>query len=185
MTREQDLVELVSPTGEPIGQSTVVDAHDGPGLLHRAFSVLLFDDDGRTLLQQRSATKTRFPLRWANACCGHPSPGEPVADAAARRLAEELGVEAVDLADAGVFTYAARDSVTGRTEREYDHVLVGRVRPDMLTVPDPAEVAAVRWIAPSTVLAAPADAGYAPWLPGVLRIALQSRRHLGGVDAAG
>ena len=49
---------------------------------------------GRTLLQQRAAAKTRFPLRWANACCGHPAPGEAVTVAAARRLGEELGVTA-------------------------------------------------------------------------------------------
>ena len=51
-------------------------------MLHRAFSVLLFDDDGRTLLQQRAAVKSRFPSRWANTCCGHPGPGEPVVEAA-------------------------------------------------------------------------------------------------------
>jgi isopentenyl-diphosphate Delta-isomerase len=172
---DRSLVELVSPEGRTIGSSTVEAAHEGDGLLHRAFSVLLFDADGRTLLQRRSAAKTRFPLRWANTCCGHPAPGESVVGAATRRLAEELGVRGVDLADVGVFTYAAADDATGRIEREYDHVLVGRVRADLATVPDPTEVASVRWVAPSAVLDDLTETGsaeYAPWLPGVLRVAL-------------
>ena len=91
MTREETPVELVDADGTAMGEATVAVAHTAPGLLHRAFSVLLFDPDGRLLLQQRAAGKTRFPLRWANACCGHPAPGEPVAEAAARRLGDELG----------------------------------------------------------------------------------------------
>ena len=65
-----------TPTGRPIGSATVDEAHQAPGQLHRAFSVFLRDADGRVLLQQRAAAKTRFPLRWANTCCGHPAPGE-------------------------------------------------------------------------------------------------------------
>jgi isopentenyl-diphosphate delta-isomerase len=173
--REQSLVELVSTDGASIGSSTVETAHTGAGLLHRAFSVLLFDAQGRTLLQRRSAAKTRFPLRWANACCGHPAPGEAVVEAATRRLAEELGVGGVDLADVGVLTYAASDPATARIEHEYDHVLVGHVRSDLATSPDPDEVASLVWVDPSAVLGdvtGPRSAEYAPWLPGVLRIAL-------------
>jgi isopentenyl-diphosphate delta-isomerase len=175
--RERSLVELVSPDGSTIGSSTVEEAHTGAGRLHRAFSVLLFDTQGRTLLQRRSAVKTRFPLRWANACCGHPAPGEPVVDAATRRLAEELGVDGVALADVGVLTYAASDPATGRIEHEYDHVLVGHVGSDLATVPDPDEVASLAWVNPSAALddaAGARSAEYAPWLPGVLRIALEA-----------
>jgi isopentenyl-diphosphate Delta-isomerase len=175
--REQSLVELVSPDGASIGSSTVEVAHTGAGLLHRAFSVLIFDAQGRTLLQRRSAAKTRFPLRWANACCGHPAPGEAVVEAATRRLAEELGVAGVDLADVGVLTYAASDPATARIEHEYDHVLVGHVRSGLATTPDPDEVASLAWVAPSAVLGditGPRSAEYAPWLPGVLRIALEA-----------
>jgi isopentenyl-diphosphate delta-isomerase len=175
--REQALVELVSADGETVGASTVVEAHADPGLLHRAFSVLLFDGAGRTLLQQRSAAKRRFPLRWANACCGHPAPGERVAEAAERRLAEELGIRGVALTDVGVFTYAAADPASGGAEREYDHVFVGRVRFDLTTDPDPAEVAATRWVAVPALLdevAAEGSADHAPWLSGVLRVALAS-----------
>jgi isopentenyl-diphosphate delta-isomerase len=177
MSTEHALVELVSPDGTPIGSSTVDEAHAGEGRLHRAFSVLLFDTEGRTLLQRRSATKTRFPLRWANACCGHPAPGDDVVAAAIRRLAEELGVRGVGLAPVGILTYAASDPATGRVEREYDHVLVGHVGSGLTSTPDPAEVASLRWAAPSAVLddlTGTQSAEYAPWLPGVLRIALAS-----------
>ena len=172
MSREAHLVELVDAAGVHTGQSTVDEAHREPGLLHRAFSVLLLDPAGQVLLQRRAAVKTRFPLRWANACCGHPTPGQPVAEAAARRLAEELSVTGVELVPVGVHVYTAADPATGRVEREYDHVLVGRVATDLTMAPDPAEVAEVRWVPPAelgTDLAARPDA-YAPWLAGVLAL---------------
>ena len=149
MTREAHLVELVDPAGQPTGESTVDDAHRAPGRLHRAFSVLVVDQAGRLLLQRRSAYKTRFPLRWANACCGHPSPGQPVTEAAARRLVEELSVTGLDLVEVGVYAYVASDPASGRIEREYDHVLVGRVGADLPVQPDPAEVDEVRWVSPA------------------------------------
>jgi isopentenyl-diphosphate delta-isomerase len=173
--RELHLVELVSPDGIPVGAATVHDAHTAPGSLHRAFSVLLFDPDGRTLLQQRAATKTRFPLRWANACCGHPAPGEPVLAAAGRRLQAELGFRSVPLAEAGVYTYRAVDAVTGRVEHEYDQVLVGRIPAGAALDPDPAEVAALRWTDPAELAAVASSSDYAPWLSGVLAIASTER----------
>jgi isopentenyl-diphosphate delta-isomerase len=172
MSREAQLVELVDDTGAPVGRSTVDEAHRAPGQLHRAFSVLLLDPDGRLLLQQRAAVKTRFPLRWANACCGHPSPGTTVASAAGARLTEELGVAPMLLGEIGVYLYRATDPSTGRVEHEYDHVLIGRVAPDLPTAPDPAEVAATRWVPVPELLAdlrAHPDA-YAPWLAGVLAL---------------
>ena len=167
--REQDLVELVDSDGRAVGESTVEEAHQAPGRLHRAFSVLLVDPEGRLLLQQRAASKTRFPLRWANACCGHPAPGEPVVVAASRRLAEEVGLRAVPLAKIGVYVYRAGDPVTGRVEHEYDHVLLGRVVRDPHLDPDPTEVADVRWLTGDSLrddLDAQPDR-YAPWLGGV------------------
>ncbi len=171
-TREALLVELVTEDGVPAGQSTVEDAHREPGQLHRAFSVLLVDPDGRLLLQQRAAVKTRFPLRWANACCGHPAPGEPVPAAAATRLGEELGITGVPLTELGVHAYRAHDPETGRVEYEYDHVLLGRVTPDILMRPDPAEVARVEWVPAADVRAALISDPdrYAPWLSGVVAL---------------
>ena len=170
--REAELVELVGPDGSATGSATVAAAHAAPGERHRAFSVFLADEDGRLLLQRRAAGKTRFPLRWANTCCGHPMPGEAVVSAAHRRLAEEIGLGAVPLIEAGVYSYRAADPVSGRIEDEYDHVLIGTVRSPTLE-PDPAEVADLRWVTPVELReylhSRPDD--YAPWLEGVLSVA--------------
>ncbi|MFF3224154.1 isopentenyl-diphosphate Delta-isomerase [Nocardia suismassiliense] len=169
--REALPVELVDDAGHAIGTCPVSQAHQAPGQLHRAFSVLLFDDTGRVLLQQRAAVKTRFPSQWANTCCGHPAPGEPVAAAAAVRLAEEMGL-ATTLAEVGVYRYHAEDATTGRVEFEWDHVLVG-----LLTAgsphPNPDEVADYAWIQPEALRHAMADDpdAYTPWLAGVLQVA--------------
>lgn len=166
--REEELVELVDETGTATARATVAAAHSPPGHLHRAFSVLLLHADGRVLLQQRAAAKTRFPLLWGNSCCGHPAPGEPVVTAAERRLAEELGVrERVPLLEVGVFVYRATDTGTGRVEHEYDHVLLGRARPGLTFAPDPAEAAALRWVDPDQLDDVAPD-GLVPWLDGVL-----------------
>jgi len=167
--REAHLVELVDDAGRGIGACRVDEAHRAPGRLHRAFSVLLVDPDGRILLQQRAPAKTRFPLSWANACCGHPAPGQPVPDAANARLRDELGIGPVPLTEIGVYVYRARDPVTDRVEFEYDHVLRGELSPDVPLRPDPDEVADVRWVTRDE-LAARLDrrpAEHAPWLGGV------------------
>lgn len=167
--REAHLVELVDNAGQTVGECRVDDAHQPPGRLHRAFSVLLLDPAGRILLQQRAAAKTRFPLHWANACCGHPAPGQSVRDAANRRLGEELGIGPVALTEVGVYVYQALDPVTGRVEHEYDHVLRGHLSPEVPLRLDPDEVAAVRWVSRDELDAElnrrPAD--HAPWLGGV------------------
>jgi len=173
-TRESELVELVDEDGLACGEATVADAHSAPGLRHRAFSVHLFDARGRLLLQQRAAAKTRFALRWANATCGHPAPGEKVQAAASRRLREELGLRNIELTEIGVYAYRATDPATGRVEDEHDHVLLGIVDDGSVAGPDPGEVAALRWIPPADLLAElrsrPTD--FAPWLAGVTELAL-------------
>lgn len=169
--RESELVELVDDRGALTGTATVLDAHEAPGMLHRAFSIFLRRPDGRVLLQQRAAVKTRFPLRWGNTCCGHPVPEEAVTVSAARRLHEELDVSGVTLREVGIYKYFAEDPVTGRVEREYDHVLLGDVPDDVEFRPDPDEVAELRWVAVDTLLREIGDAptAYAPWLEGVTR----------------
>jgi isopentenyl-diphosphate delta-isomerase len=170
--REALLVELVDDTGAAIGSTTVDAAHTSPGQLHRAFSVILVDPDDRILLQQRAATKTRFAGRWANACCGHPGPGVPVAEAAVQRLGEELGSPPVHLTELGVYAYRAADLATGRVEHEFDHVLIGAVATDHALDPDPAEVSDVRWITRRDLLRALSSDpdAFAPWLAGVVAL---------------
>jgi isopentenyl-diphosphate delta-isomerase len=181
-SRESHLVELVDDAGRAVGETTVSAAHQPPGQLHRAFSVVLVDPDGRVLLQRRAAAKTRFPLRWANSCCGHPTPGQSPVDAANRRLREELGADPVELTELGVYVYYAEDPVTGRVEFEYDHVLRGDFRPGSRLRPHPDEVAELRWVDPAE-LAADLDAdpgAYAPWLGGVVNRLLNPDGQLAG-----
>jgi isopentenyl-diphosphate Delta-isomerase len=169
-SRERHPVEVVDDMGRALGIQTVEEAHQAPGQLHRAFSVVLTDNSGRILLQRRSAAKTRFASLWANACCGHPAPGQSVAPSANRRLHEELGLQPIALADAGVYVYYAEDPIAGRVEFEYDHVLVGRVPTDVPLTPDPHEVADLRWVN-QRQLKISLDANpksYAPWLVGVI-----------------
>ena len=92
--------------------------------------------------------------------------------AAEQRLAEELGITGVALREVGVYTYRAADSATGRVEHEYDHVVVGWVPNDLEVTPDPAEVEDIRWARTAALPEAMRSASYAPWLSGVLPIAL-------------
>jgi isopentenyl-diphosphate delta-isomerase len=115
-------VILVNEIDEAIGSMEKMEAHE-KALLHRAFSVFLFDTKGNMLLQKRAATKYHSPSLWTNACCSHPMPGEATEQAALRRLQEELGFT-VAINKAFHFTYkAAFDN--GLTEHEFDHVFVG------------------------------------------------------------
>lgn len=173
--RESLPVELVDEQGVAIGACPVSEAHTAPGLLHRAFSVLLFAPDGRVLLQQRAAVKTRFPLRWANTCCGHPAPGQSLTEAATIRLGEELRIRA-RLREVGVYRYRADDPATGRVEDEWDHVLIGEFD-GLPSDADPAEVATTRWADPDGLAAdiAATSTDFTPWLHGVLTTARSGR----------
>ena len=112
------------------------------GLLHRAISVFIYDEQGRLLIHQRAAHKYHSAGLWTNTCCSHPRPGENTSDAAHRRLREEMGMEA-ELSFAFTFQYrAAFDN--GLTEHEIDHVFIGRINDQPL--PNPAEVASYRWL---------------------------------------
>lgn len=115
-------VILVTPQDEAIGVMEKMEAHQ-KGLLHRAFSVFIFDKKGRMLLQQRAPQKYHGAHLWTNACCSHPMWDEPVEEAAQRRLREELGFT-TPLQKVFSFTYKAPVE-NGLTEHEYDHVFAG------------------------------------------------------------
>jgi isopentenyl-diphosphate delta-isomerase len=115
-------VILVNEFDEPIGSMEKMEAHE-KALLHRAFSVFLFNKKGEMLLQKRAASKYHSPSLWTNACCSHPMPGEETKQAALRRLEEELGF-ATSINKAFHFTYKAVFD-NGLTEHEFDHVFVG------------------------------------------------------------
>jgi isopentenyl-diphosphate Delta-isomerase len=115
-------VVLVNEQDEPLGTMEKMEAHE-KALLHRAFSVFIFNSKGEMLLQQRALNKYHSPGLWTNACCSHPFPEEPVQQAAVRRLNEELGFT-VPLQKAFHFTYRAEFD-NGLTEHEFDHVFTG------------------------------------------------------------
>jgi isopentenyl-diphosphate delta-isomerase len=138
-------VILVDGSDRQVGTSEKLAAHRGGGRLHRSFSIFLVDSDGRVLLQQRSVKKYHFKGLWSNACCGHPRPDESVADAAVRRLSEEVGV-VTSLRPLYSFIYCATDRHAGYTEREYDHVFLGCS--DGQLDPCPEEVDDLKWTSP-------------------------------------
>ena len=133
---------VVNEANEIIDHLPKAACHEGEGILHRAFSVFLFDDVGRVLLQQRSGTKPLWPLTWSNACCSHPRRGEDLETAAARRMREELGL-ATPLTYVYTFQYHARYKDLG-SEREVCAVFLGR-SPGPITA-NPTEIEAHRWL---------------------------------------
>ncbi|HOZ86543.1 MAG TPA: isopentenyl-diphosphate Delta-isomerase [Bacteroidia bacterium] len=115
-------VILVDESDKPLGSMEKMDAHR-KGVLHRAFSVFIFNSQGLMLLQQRAIGKYHSGGLWTNTCCSHPRPGESTMAAAQRRLKEEMGME-VELNFKTSFTYKATFSNT-LTEHEFDHVFTG------------------------------------------------------------
>lgn len=116
-------VILVDEADNEIGTMEKLAAHE-LAVLHRAFSVFLFNDDNQLLLQQRALDKYHSPGLWTNTCCSHPYPGESTINAAKRRLKQEMGISC-DLELLFNFTYkAALDH--NLTEYEFDHVFFGR-----------------------------------------------------------
>jgi isopentenyl-diphosphate delta-isomerase len=142
-----EYVVLVDEQDQVIGQLEKIEAHE-LGLLHRAFSVLLFNDRGELLLQQRAAHKYHSPLLWTNTCCSHQRPNETTLMAAERRLKEEMGMSA-PMQTAFKFQYKATLD-QGLTEHELDHVLFGYTNQDPNI--NPEEVAAFRWISMAQLL---------------------------------
>ena len=115
-------VILVDSDDREIGTCEKMEAHQ-QGLLHRAFSIFIFDKQGNMLLQQRALQKYHSGGLWTNACCSHPQPGENIQHAANRRLREELGFE-TEINKIFDFVYRA-EFENGLIEHEYDHVFSG------------------------------------------------------------
>jgi isopentenyl-diphosphate delta-isomerase len=132
-------VILVSPQDEEIGYMEKMEAHR-LGLLHRAFSVFLFNSNGEMLLQKRALSKYHSGGLWTNACCSHPRKGETIEQAATRRTREELGCEP-ELKKIHTFIYKA-ELDNSLTEYEFDHVLVGNYEGEMnLNADEVSEIA--------------------------------------------
>ncbi|CAM5340431.1 isopentenyl-diphosphate Delta-isomerase [Streptomyces canus] len=175
------LLELVDEHGVTIGTAEKLAAHQPPGQLHRAFSVFLFDERGRLLLQQRALGKYHSPGVWSNTCCGHPYPGEAPFAAAARRTYEELGVSPSLLAEAGTVRYNHPDPDSGLVEQEYNHLFVGMVQSPL--APDPEEVGATAFVTPDELAERHAKDAFSSWFMTVLDAARPAARELTGLSA--
>ena len=126
---------LVDDTDRQWGKMEKMEVHQ-LGLLHRAFSIFIFNTQGQMLLQQRNDEKYHSGGLWTNTCCSHPQFGEDMNDAVNRRLYEEMGMEA-DMQFAFSFIYKAHFD-NGLTEHEFDHVYMGIS--DVIPKPDKDEV---------------------------------------------
>jgi len=121
---DDEMLILVNSKDEEIGWEDKVTCHMGNGILHRAFSIFIFNDRNELLLQQRSDQKLLWPMFWSNSCCSHPRKGENIESAAQRRLKEELGIN-TKLKFLYKFQYQATFDDIG-SENELCSVFVGK-----------------------------------------------------------
>jgi isopentenyl-diphosphate delta-isomerase len=141
---DDEMLVLVNPADKVIGYRDKLGCHLGDGILHRAFSIFIFNDKGQLLLQMRSNTKHLWPLFWSNSCCSHPRKGETMAEAVSRRLQEELGIDS-RLTYLYKFQYQARFKDVG-SENELCSVYVGKSNQTIKT--NPNEISEWRFIDP-------------------------------------
>jgi isopentenyl-diphosphate delta-isomerase len=118
----KEMIILVDEKDQILGKEEKLKVHE-LGLLHRAFSIFIFNDQGELLLQQRADEKYHSPGLWTNTCCSHPNFGEELPAALKRRLMQEMGMDC-ETQFAFSFIYKA-EFENGLTEHEYDHVYFG------------------------------------------------------------
>jgi isopentenyl-diphosphate Delta-isomerase len=165
-----EYVLLVNEQDQVIGKMGKLEAHE-KGILHRAFSVFLFNSNNELLLQQRAASKYHCPLLWTNTCCSHPRENESNLEAANRRLSEEMGMSA-SLSHAFHFIYHAEFS-NGLIEHELDHVFIGNS--DVNPIINPEEVNDFKFVSCDWIIndmkAHPDD--YTPWFKIALPLVIE------------
>lgn len=142
VSSEDEELILVDGDDRETGYLSKAECHDGEGVLHRAFSAFLFDENGALLLQQRAASKRLWPGYWSNSCCSHPRRNESMDVATRRRLDDELNVDA-ELQYVYKFRYQANFGNLG-SEHELCHVYLGRV--SRVVQPNQEEIAAIRFV---------------------------------------
>ena len=136
-------VVLLDSDGKPSGTQDKATVHTAHTPLHSAFSIFLFDGQGRMLAQQRASSKKTWPGIWSNACCGHPAWGETALEAAYRRLDQELGITGIEL-ECALPDFRYRAELDGIVENEICPVFIGRYQGNPTR--NPAEVDAVEWV---------------------------------------
>ena len=137
----EEQIILVDQNDNQIGTGEKLKVHQ-QGKLHRCFSIFVFNSKNELLIQQREKNKYHCGSLWTNTCCSHPRPGETTADAAHRRLQEEMGFDC-SLKEIFAFTYKTKFD-NGLTEHEFDHVFLGRF--DGQPSPNPEEAEDWEWI---------------------------------------
>jgi isopentenyl-diphosphate Delta-isomerase len=169
----EDFLILVDEADHGVGHLSKELCHEGRGILHRAFSLLIFNENGELLIQQRSASKRLWPLYWSNSCCSHPRRAETMEAAIQRRLHEELGLRC-PLHFLFKFQYQAQFDATG-AENELCSVFIGRSSGPIKI--DSAEILAWRWVAPEALQReiASGAGNFTPWF--MLEWARISRDH--------
>lgn len=163
-TELADEVVLLDESGRPVGTAPRATVHSSDTPLHLAFSCHLRDAHGRVLLTRRALVKRTWPGVWTNSFCGHPRPGEELADAVRRHARSELGLEIDDITPLlPHFRYRAVDAA-GTVENEVCPVFAASTT--QTPVPDPGEVMALVWVDPDQLRAAARAAPWAlsPWL---------------------
>lgn len=159
-SEEEELI-LVDTEDNALGFLSKEKCHDGQGILHRAFSVFVFNPQGELLLQRRSAAKRLWPLFWSNSCCSHPRKGESMEVATRRRLREELGISA-DLEYVYKFSYRANFGELG-SENELCSVYLGKTGQSLSA--NGNEIEDARYVSPdllqNELLSKPAE--FTPW----------------------
>lgn len=162
VSADSESLILVDAADRDVGHLSKERCHAGTGVLHRAFSLLIFNDSGELLIQQRSSSKRLWPLYWSNSCCSHPRRGETLETATRRRLHEELGM-ACPLHFLFKFQYQAQFDATG-SENELCSVFIGSCSDPVRA--DPAEILALAWVSPEALqarLASQEASQFTPW----------------------
>lgn len=176
MNKSKREVVLVNTNDKPLGLLDIWEAHKTPGVLHRAISVVLFNDQGEMLLQQRSQHKPLWPMFWSNTFCTHPYDGENYIECAVRRGKEELGLKlnAKTLKPLYRFKYQAMYSPE-LSEHELDTVVIGKYNGEVQVIPE--EVSEIKWVSidwlKDDVIRNPNK--YTPWFKLILKDSRFSR----------
>lgn len=161
-----ELVVLVDESGTPTGTADKATVHTAATPLHLAFSCHVLDAEGHVLVTRRALAKRTWPGVWTNSFCGHPAPGESLADAVLRRGRFELGIEVTDIEQVlPDFRYRATDA-SGLVENEICPVVVAHLAPGSAIRPNPDEVMDHAWVPTTDLLRAVESAPWAlsPWL---------------------
>ena len=158
---EAEPLILVDEADREVGYLSKARCHEGRGVLHRAFSLLIFNDAGELLLQRRSAAKRLWPHYWSNSCCSHPRRSETLEQATHRRLGEELGLTC-PLHFLFKFQYQAQFDSAG-AEHELCSVFIGRSSGAVRI--DGNEIADFRWVSPEGLAEQMRGAGAGPFTP--------------------